>query len=162
MKQPVPKVGRPLAPDQPRVLADNIQLLLSPRVPLVKMDTVIAARGEFAEAIKKHVDRGHLRWVFNVATKPRSIRDLRFWNREVSAFTATQRGELAALRSTDPAAVVNEILGDKQQFGPGEVCLLLNIRRPSLMKLRPELMGGRRQIVPRRGLERFLKRRLLS
>jgi hypothetical protein len=138
------------------------RLPLSPRVPLVKLDTVIAARGENAHIIEKYVEQGRLRWVFNVAVKLHGMRDLRFWNREVSAFAATQRDELAAIHAADLRAVLNEILGDRQEFPPGDICLLLGIRRATLMRLRDELLAPGGHSFPRAGLERFLKRRLLQ
>lgn len=142
-------------------LPGSVRLLLSPRVPLVKMDTVIAACGEIADIIHGHVEKGRLRWVFNVATNPSGIRDLRFWNREVSAFSSSQRSELAALREATVQSVVDRILGVTPRLTSGQVCLLLGIRRPTLMDLRQELQGDGREFFPRRGLERFLKRRLL-
>ncbi len=136
-------------------------LPLSPRVPLVKLDTVIAARGENSQIIEKHVDRGRLCWVFNVSVKQKGIRDLRFWTREVSAFAGAQRDELAAIHAADVHSVLNEIMGDRQEFQPGDICLLLGIRRPTLMQLRAELHATRQSRFPRAGLERFLRRRLL-
>lgn len=138
------------------------RLPLSPRVPLVKLDTVIAARGENSQIIERYVDQGRLCWVFNVSVNPKGIRDLRFWTREVSAFAAAQCDELAAIHAADLRSVLNEILGDRQEFQPGDICLLLGIRRPTLMQLRAELLATGRQSFLRAGLERFLKRRLLQ
>jgi hypothetical protein len=125
------------------------------------LDTVIAARGENSHIIEKYVDRGRLCWVFNVSVKLKGIRDLRFWTREISAFASAQRDELAAIHAADVRSVLNEILGDRAEFQPGDICLLLGIRRPTLMRLRAELLATRQQCFPRAGLERFLKRRLL-
>jgi hypothetical protein len=142
-------------------LPDACRLPLSSRVALVKLDTVIAARGEYDYRILEHVDSGRLRWVFDLATKPGGMRDLRFWNREVSAFAATEGAELAAVRAADPRSVVNAILGGSQEFQPGEICLLLGISRPTLRQLRGEMTATGRKRFPRAGLEQFLKRRLL-
>jgi hypothetical protein len=140
----------------------GLQMILHPRVPLVKMDTVIAARGEPANVIHAHWEQGRLRWVFNLAPNPAGIRDLRFWSREISVFAANARAELTAIRHADPASVVNEILGWNECFRPTDVCLLLGIRRPTLALLRHALQAERTPAISRRGLEQFLKRRLLS
>jgi len=150
----------PLSAPSPSPVA--YRLPLSPRVPLVKLDTVIAARGENSQIIEKHVDRGRLCWVFNVSVKPKGIRDLRFWTREVSAFAAAQRDELAAIHAADVRSVLNEILGDREEYQPGDICLLLGIRRPTLRQLRRELLATRQSCFSRAGLEQFLKRRLLQ
>src|ERR1700743_3592173 len=77
-----PSSPPPAAPRQ-----SLLQLPLNQRVPLVKLDTVIAARGENADTIYAHVDNGELHWGFNLASNPGAeIRDLRFWSREVRAF----------------------------------------------------------------------------
>jgi len=144
----------PAAPPGP------LQLSLSPRISLVKLDTVIAARGEYAQMISAHVDRGTLRWVFNVAANPSGIRDLRFWTREVAAFASGRLAEHVALRHLPVDAVIDEILGGVQQFHSGDVCLLLGIRRPTLLALRDELLTAGRQYFQRRALAAFLKRRL--
>ena len=138
------------------------RLPLSARAPLVKLDTVIAARGENAHVIEKFVEEGRLRWVFNVAVKAHGMRDLRFWSREVSAFAASQRDELAAIHGADLRAVVNEILGDRRQFSSGDMCLLLGVRRATLMRLRGALLAPCGHLFPRAGLESFLKRRLVQ
>lgn len=138
------------------------RLPLSPLVTLVKLDTVIAARGENSQVIERHVDRGRLCWVFNVSVNPKGNRDLRFWTREVLAFAAAQRDELAAIHRADVRSVLNEIMGDHREFQPGEICLRLGIRRATLMRLRVELLCTRQQCFSRAGLERFLKRRLLQ
>ena len=140
-----------------------VRLPLSPRVPLVKLDTVIAARGEYPYAINAHVESGTLRWVFNLAVKPGgSPRDLRFWGREVSVFAAGQFAEHAALRSAGVDEVIGEILGVREKFRSGEVCLLLGICRPALKPLRKELGRSYGYVFQRDALEQFLKRRLLS
>ena len=149
----------PLSAPTPSPVAYSLPL--SPRVPLVKLDTVIAARGENSQRIEKYVDQGRLCWVFNVSVKQQGIRDLRFWIREVAAFAAAQRDELAAIHAADVRSVMHEILGDRQEFQPGDICLLLGIRRPTLMQLRAELHATRQPCFPRAGLEQFLKRRLL-
>lgn len=137
------------------------RLPLSPRVPLVKIDTVIAARGESADVIRAHIEKGKLRWIFNLAAPKTAIRDLRFWNREISAFACAERSALDAVATTNNRAVVKEILGESQTFRPGEVCLLLGISRPTLMQLRRELRAGHGDTVSRKALEQFLTRRLL-
>ena len=149
------------APNAPFV--PIIRLPLSPRVPLVKLDTVIAARGEQPHAIQEHVDKGTLRWVFNLAAKTGGgQRDLRFWNREVSVFAAGQFAEHAALRHAGADEVIREILGQHKEFRSGEICLLLGICRMSLRRLRGELGRASGIRVQRGPLEHFLKRRLVS
>ena len=145
----------------PAPLLASFHLPLSPRVPLVKLDTVIAARGENGHIIERYVEQGRLRWVFNVAVKLHGMRDLRFWSREVSAFAASQREELAALHAADVRSVLNEILGDHLEFLPGDICLLLGISRATLMRLRDELHAPGGHSFSRAGLEHFLKQRLL-
>lgn len=139
----------------------TVQLLLSPRVPLVKLDTVVAARGQHADTVTAQVDRGVLRWVFNMANHDSGNRDLRFWIREVTLFAARQNAEHANLRKAAVPSVLNEILGDREEFRSGEVCLLLGIRRPSFKLVRDELITGGRPGISRQNLEQFLIRRLL-
>lgn len=136
-----------------------LQLLLSPRVPLVGMDTVVAARGESVHIIEKYVEQGHLMWAFDVAVKQGHKRDLRFWNKEVSPFAARRSEELAVLHKMDVDAVVKDILGDRPTYTPGELCLLLRISRPTLMRLRPELSPHGEQTYLRANIVAFLKRR---
>lgn len=143
----------------PAPLLAPLHLPLSPRVPLVKLDTVIAARGEPGHIIEKYVDQGRLCWVFNVAVKLHGMRDLRFWSREVFAFAAMLREELAALHAAHISSVLKEILGDRQEFSPGDICLLLGISRATLMRLRHELLAPGGHNFPRIGLEQFLIRR---
>jgi hypothetical protein len=138
---------------------EPLRLRLSARVPLLKIDTVVAACGENAEIIKRHVEKGRLRWVFNVAVKPEGIRDLRFWNREISAFTDSERNELDELSKAETDTVIASILGQTEEFQPGEVCLLLGVRRPTLLTLE---LPRRRKKFNRQGLEQFLKARLLA
>jgi len=146
------------APHQP-----PLRISLSQRVPLVKLDTVIAARGENADTIYARVEDGTLRWVFNLASNPGGdIRDLRFWTREVQAFAVADDAARRRLQELNPGEVIQQILGERKNFHSGEVCLLLGIRRPTLMLLRPELKGEGRQFFSRAGIEQFLKRRLQS
>lgn len=140
-----------------------IRLPLSPRVPLVKLDTVVAARGEYPYTIHAHVEAGTLRWVFNLATRPGSTsRDLRFWSREISAFAAGQFAEHAALRRAGIEEVLDAILGCREEFHTGETCLLLGVRRPTLKLLRKELGRSSGELFRRDVLEQFLKRRLVG
>lgn len=150
----------PRLPAQPS--GDPIHLPLSRRVPLIKMDTVIAARGESADVIHAHVEKGRLHWVFNVAAKPRGVRDLRFWNREIAVFSDTDRSGLTGLATADVHSVVAEILGTAKAFRPTDACLLLGIRRPTLMALRCELGAADSETISRQALERFLIRRRLK
>lgn len=151
----------PLAPAADPAAPAVLRLPLNPRVPLVKLDTVIAARGENPEAIYRYVERGTLRWVWNLASQPGGgIRDLRFWNREVHAFANGDEALHARLRRLPPQAVIEEVLGERQQFHAGEVCLLLGIRRPTLMGVRDQLLTAGQPLYQRRNLEQFLQRRL--
>lgn len=141
---------------------DAIRVPLSPRVPLVKLDTVIAASGKHDYNINGHVNSGTFRWVFNMAPNPRGAnRDLRFWNREVSVFANGQVSAHAALRRAGADDVVEQILGQNAEFQSGEVCLLLNVRRNALTTLRREMGHAGGETFQRRELEELLKRRLL-
>ena len=139
----------------------GLRLPLHQRVPLVKLDTVIAACGLRAEAVYARVDNGTLRWVFNLSSRTGSgTRDLRFWNRELAAF-ATRDPAHPSLRQMPIAEAVDEIIGPRTQFYAGDVCLLLGIRRPTLQQLRIELQGPvTGQLYPRPRLEQFLCRRI--
>lgn len=151
----------PLAPAADPAAPAVLRLPLNPRVPLVKLDTVIAARGENPEAIYRYVERGTLRWLWNLASQPGGgIRDLRFWNREVHAFANGDEALHARLRRLPPQVVIEEVLGERQQFHAGEVCLLLGIRRPTLMGVRDQLLTAGQPLYQRRNLEQFLQRRL--
>jgi hypothetical protein len=149
------------APCPPAAPPEPLRLPLSCRVPLVKVDTVVAARGQHAETVIAQANRGVLRWVFDIcAISDGAARELRFWNREVSLFAAHRCAEHAALRAAPLPSVLREILGDHEQFRSGEVCLLLGIRRPTLTALRDRCLPVGREIFLRRDLERFLTRRL--
>jgi hypothetical protein len=139
-------------------------LPMHPHAPLVALDTVIAARGQDADTITGHADKGVLRWVFNVAVNPGgTVRELRFWTREVALYAARQGDGHEALRSSNAGMVIAEILGDRKHYRPGEVCLLLGIRRPTLLSLRRQLPRcGNYSKFPRATLEKFLKRRLVG
>ena len=140
-----------------------MHLPLSPRATLVKMDTVMAARGEHHYTISRRVNDGTLRWVFNVAVDPAcAVRNLRFWTREVVEFAAGHFNEHKVLRAVNVDKVIGEILGQRQKFSPGEVCMMLGLRRNMLMRLRDQMLTTDREEFPRRVVERFLKRRLLS
>lgn len=142
---------------------EPLPLPLHPHVPLIKVDTVVAARGQHVEAVASQVERGVLRWVFNVCANPDGpIRELRFWTREICLFAARRHAEHATLRAAGVQSVLNEILGDRQQFRFSDICLLLSVRRSTLSLMRRELHPAGRGAYLRKDLKRFLTRRLLK
>lgn len=133
------------------------------RAVLIKIDSVMDLTGRCADEIYELVDGPSLlapgfRFVFNVATEPNGIRDLRFWTREVIA------PEQTAKISFDRA--ISIILPEKRsQYPAGEVAHLLHVRRPTLMRLRAQLAGrleSTGSFFPRSGLESFLRSRCVG
>lgn len=128
------------------------------RTVLMKVDSVMDTKGVSADVVYEMADGEGLQWVWNVATDPASkIRDLRFWSREIISPEIT--------RSLDIDEVITLILGERKNFQAGEVCHLLRVRRPTLLKLRDQLcghLGAPGTIFFRAGICGFLKARWLG
>jgi hypothetical protein len=132
--------------------------------PLTKIDGVCLLTRKPVDVIMAMADGGDLmegryQWVWNVASNPAGdIRDLRFWVGEV---LARQRQRELSLDE-----VISFILPpQRREFPTGEVCQLLQVRRPTLMELRGELQGELRtgsSFYPRAGLVTFLRNRWLG
>lgn len=132
--------------------------------PLAKVDGVCLLTRKPVDVVVAMADGGDLidgryLWVWNVATNPvGEIRDLRWWIGEV-LWPERQSG-----KTLDQ--VIDFILPNRRrEFAAGEVCSLLQIRRPTLMELRAELLGDLRHggsFYPRSGLVRFLTNRWLG
>jgi len=96
-----------------RVAQKALAIRIEQRTVLV---TVEAVRGKFAcdaESVWGMVDNGELRWTFDVSVD-RSVRELRFWTRELIAPETTVNLELNA--------VLNSILGERRtELRRGEI-----------------------------------------
>jgi hypothetical protein len=132
--------------------------------PLAKIDGVALLTRKPIDLIRAMADGGDLvegryQWVWNVAVNPQGeIRDLRFWIGEVLAPKRQAPLELAE--------VIKCLLPEnRRDFPAGEVCALLQVRRPTLLELREELQGRERvgsNFYPRAGLVKFFTTRWLG
>ena len=146
----------PAAPIQPRPEAR--------RSPLAKVDTVAHLTGRSISELYAMADggdllHGRLQWVWDVKTNPAgTISDLRFWMGEI--YLPERQTGLTL------AQVIDFILPPRRcEFPAGEVQSILQVRPPTLSKLRAELHGSLRSgsgFYPRAGLVQFFTRRWLG
>jgi hypothetical protein len=133
------------------------EFLTSPRVCLVDIGVVRAARGCDAESVLKCVcDSTHpkfLRWVFNIAVKPAGkIRELRFWKDELT-------GEVN--KWDEPKSVIAKILGTVGSFPRGEIEVQWTITAQTVSRLvRAGELAEVNHKLTRASLAAFLERRL--
>ncbi len=144
----------------------SLTLPLNVRTVLVTTDTASATLGLDTDTIIARAESQY-RFVWDVSAAPRpmphaprpsrSVRELRFWAREIIAPETCTALELPA--------VIRVILGDRAFFHPGEVNILLRITRPTRLAL-GKCGALQRQagtgFYPRATLEHFLTNRLLN
>jgi hypothetical protein len=138
----------------------HLNLSISQRTVLVTVDMVRAALGVDADSVTAKVDAGELRWVWDVSSGTGSVRELRFWTKEIIApeFTRAQ---------TLPQVVAELIGKDRARWRGTEIEHLLMVSRPQIFRLREagDLCGdivGRTLYVTRAVLEKFLIKRRVS
>jgi hypothetical protein len=131
--------------------------------PMAKL-CLLAMRGVSDETALSLAD-GELQFVFDIAPKPKTKRELRFWVREVENPKA-----VAALTIN---AVIAQIVPRRDAI-PGQFCglrnwevgNLLRASRATLISLRDELAARPRSVggiwIPRSALENFLRSRWLG
>jgi hypothetical protein len=119
------------------------------RIRFAGLGTVRALKGCNAETVFKLLESGKWRWVFNVARKGASKRELRFlWD------------ELAnpqAYRNLSLSEVINDILPPgRPTYTPGEMVQCFMLSRTSLMRLRRDF-GWPLGNVPRASVAAWLR-----
>lgn len=136
----------------------HLNFSISQRTVLVTVDMVRAALGVDADSIAARIDAGEIRWVWDVSGGTRTVRELRFWTKEIITPDFT--------RSLSPARAISEVLGSSKPTWRGsEIAHLLLVHKSTISRLHEvgelpgEIVSGT-LYVPRAGLEQFLVRRL--
>jgi len=135
----------------------SLNLSISARTVLVTLDMVRACRGVDADTVLAQVDAGELRWVWDVSSGGGTVRELRFWAREIIA------PEMSA--NFKPAQVISLVLGtDRARWRGVEIAQLLLVSRPQIFRLheagdlKGDIVGGT-LYVARAVVEKFLTQR---
>jgi hypothetical protein len=107
----------------------GVQVTIADRQMLVSANTVRAMRGITYESIMQLIQRGELKWVFDIAAKqaPKHTRDLRFWLPEILDPPA-----MAKLKLAD---VISEILPrGRRSITSSEMCRIFLTDRTTIKK----------------------------
>ena len=126
---------------------------------LVGLKTVRAMRGITAEAVMKIVERGELKFVFNLASPGcRKLRALRFWLPEVVDPRAVAKLKIET--------VVSMILPrESRSISCSEICKRFTVCRPTVHRWRVECGGvikNRVLYIERDALAKWLRRRWIG
>jgi hypothetical protein len=98
-----------------------------PAATLVHLETVAAVKGMPLDRVYQAVDDGELLWVFNLATKPGGLRELRVWSAELMN---------PSVRQLPLEQALARIIGTgRARLRGTELNLLLAISRPHLLRL---------------------------
>ena len=128
-------------------------LTLSPRIRLVTISTVRAARGVDSETVARMVDDAthprHIRFAFNIGLKPKGSRELRFYIDALIDPAMTRRFSIQT--------VIEKILGTKNLFTSPEIEIAWTCASTQISRLvKAGLLKAKGDYLTRASLETFL------